>query len=56
MSVADECRKQAEICRTRAEKSAKSADRIFWLSLAENWQMLAQGLEEQHYDELKGAD
>jgi hypothetical protein len=56
MSVADEYRKQAEICRTRAEKSSKPADRAFWLSLTENWQMLAQGLEEQRHGELHDAD
>lgn len=56
MSVADEYRKQAERCRVRAESSRKSTDRAFWLLLAENWQRLAQGLEEQRDDELQELD
>jgi hypothetical protein len=53
MSVAGEYRKQAEQCRLRAESSSKPADRAFWLSLAENWQKLAQDADGPTRDELQ---
>ncbi len=53
MAVAAQYRKQAEQCRTRAEKSSKPADRAFWLSLAENWQKLAQDADEPTLNELQ---
>jgi hypothetical protein len=56
MSVADQYRKQAEQCRIRAEKSSKPADRAFWLSLAENWQKLAQESDEPSRSELQDAN
>jgi hypothetical protein len=45
MAVEDEFRKHAERCRRTAEASTKTADRAFWLLLAENWQRLAQDRE-----------
>jgi len=45
MTVEDEFRKHAERCRLMAEASTKTADRGFWLLLAENWQRLAQDTE-----------
>jgi hypothetical protein len=42
MAVEDEFRKHAERCRRTAEASTKTADRAFWLLLAESWQKLAQ--------------
>jgi hypothetical protein len=45
VSVEDEYRKHAERCRVMAENSPKTADRAFWLLLAENWQFLAQEME-----------
>ena len=56
MSVAGEYRKQADRCRTSAESSRKPADRAFWLLLAENWQKLAQSVEEQRHEELQELD
>ena len=56
MSVAEQYRKQAEQCRTQAENSPKPADRVFWLSLAESWQKLAQDLDNPARNELQDAN
>jgi hypothetical protein len=49
MNVADEFRKNAERCRVEAERATETADRAFWLLLAENWQKLAQDSSEAQY-------
>ncbi|HEY1475894.1 MAG TPA: hypothetical protein VGF53_17625 [Pseudolabrys sp.] len=54
--VTDEYRKQAEACCKRAEASAKTADRAFWLLLAENWRKLAQALEDRPASEIQNGD
>jgi hypothetical protein len=40
----------------RAENSSKPADRVFWLSLAEGWQKLAQDSDEPTNNELQVAN
>jgi hypothetical protein len=42
MAIENEYRREAERCRVQAERASKSADRVFWLMLAQNWQTLAQ--------------
>jgi hypothetical protein len=56
MTVEDEFRKHAERCRHMAEASTKTADRAFWLLLAENWQRLAQHTEEKPPEERGQTD
>jgi hypothetical protein len=51
MTVEDAFRKHAESCRLMAEASTKTADRAFWLLLAQNWQTLAQDREAEPPDE-----
>jgi hypothetical protein len=51
MAVEDAFRKHAERCRLMAEVSTTTADRAFWLLLAENWQMLAQDREAEPPEE-----
>ena len=51
MSIEDEFRKYAETCRVMAAASAKATDRVFWLLLAQDWQMLAQDLEAEAPEE-----
>jgi hypothetical protein len=51
MSVENAFRKHAERCRLMAEVSTTTADRAFWLLLAENWQRLAQDREVEPPDE-----
>jgi hypothetical protein len=46
MTVEDEYRKHGDKCVFLAECSPKTADRAFWLLLAQNWQLLAQDSEE----------
>ena len=53
MAIEDEYRREAERCRVQAERAPKSADRAFWLMLAQNWQTLAQQSERQPEPELK---
>ena len=50
-AVEDAFRKHAERCRLMAEASTTTADRAFWLLLAENWQMLAQDREAEPPEE-----
>ena len=40
MGVEEEFRKNAERCRLMAEGSAVTADKAFWLLLAENWELI----------------
>lgn len=51
MSIEDEVRKYAETCRVMAAASAKVTDRVFWLMLAQDWQMLAQDMEAEPPEE-----
>jgi hypothetical protein len=53
MADEDEYRKHADKCRFLAECSSKPADRAFWLLLAQNWQLLAQDLEEERDPDLQ---
>lgn len=53
MGVEDEFRNHAERCRLMAEGSAITADRAFWLLLAENWQRLAQDTEAELHREAE---
>jgi len=56
MVVADEYRKHAERCRFMAQCSHVLTDRAFWLSLAQNWQLLAQDIEAEPPEELQEAE
>ena len=49
MVVEDEYRKHADKCRFLAEC------RVFWLLLAQNWQLLAKDMEAEAEDEFKVA-
>ena len=51
MMVEDAFRKHAEGCRLMAGASTTTADRAFWLLLAESWQTLAQDREAEPPEE-----
>jgi hypothetical protein len=45
MSVVDQCRKEAEICRHRAEQASLNSTRTLLLSVARTWLTLADRME-----------
>jgi hypothetical protein len=55
-TIHDQFRKHAERCRLMAEKSARPADRAFWLLLVENWQLLAQDSQDRQARQDKAAE
>jgi hypothetical protein len=53
--VEQEFRTHARRCRLQAEGAIKTADRAFWLLLAENWQKLAEEFEDPPKQQLAQA-
>jgi hypothetical protein len=45
MSVVDQCRREAEICRHRAEQASLNSTRALLLSVARTWLTLAERME-----------
>jgi hypothetical protein len=45
MSVVDQCRREAEICRSRAEQASLDSTRALLLSVARSWLTLAERME-----------
>ena len=51
MTRADEYRRKAQDCRLQASKARRDEDKAAWLSMAEDWERIAEGVDAPNWPE-----